>query len=316
MTDLKFGFFLPHVPSPGLETLALKADVAGFDFICCDDHLMSPFSSMAPDFEGCYEAWTTMAYLAGKTKSVKLSHMVLVPTFRGPAVLARMASTLDVLSGGRLILTTGAGWFQKEFEAYHIPWEGHKERIGREREALQIIRALWTEDVVTFHGKYYSLTEADSFPRPLQKPCPPIWVGGDSKQSMNVAAELGDGWLMHGHYPEEVDRMIARMRPLLGQKADDFVFGTALFALMGPTREKADEKLRKVIPEKTWNDFMNADIRKEIKHRISGPPQDFVGRLRQYQAAGVNRIILIFLDPADVDLFVKEVLPEFRNTGG
>ena len=310
---MEFGFFIPHAPREAVEMLARKADAAGFDFMCCDDHLMSPFADMTPDFEGCYEAWTLMAYLAGKTKNIQLSHMVLVPSFRGPAQLAKMAATLDLLSQGRLNLTVGAGWYQREFEAYNIPWERHKERIEREREAIQIIRSLWSGDAVSFEGKYYSLKEATVYPRPVQHPAPPIWIGGDSKQSMELAAELGDGWLMHGHSPEEVGKMISRIKPLLGTKADGFGFGTAHFLLLGADKEAADKKLRQIIPETTWNDFMKARIRQEIRHRISGSPAECVERLKQYAQAGISRLILVFLDPADIDLFIKEILPEVKN---
>jgi len=309
---MELGFFLPHVPSDILEMMAIKADAVGFDFMCCDDHLMSPFAPMKPDFAGCYEAWTTMAYLAGKTQNIKLSHMVLVPSFRGPAVLANMAATLDILSGGRLILSVGAGWFQREFKAYDIPWEQHSGRIQREREAIQIIRSLWKEERVSFRGEYYRLEEASLQLKPLQKPAPPIWVGGDSRQSMELAAELGDGWLMHGHAPEEVDRMVSKITPMLAEKAKDFALGTAHFISIGPSREEAYQKMRRIIPPETWKDFMQAPIQKEIKNRISGSSRQCLSQLEQYAEAGLSHLILVFLDPGDVEIFVKEVLPDFR----
>ena len=310
---MELGFFLPHVPKDILEMMAIKADSGGFDFMCCDDHLMSPFAPMKSDFDGCYEAWTTMAYLAGKTQNIKLSHMVLVPSFRGPAVLANMAATLDILYGGRLILSVGAGWFQREFEAYDIPWEQHSGRIQREREAIQIIRSLWAEERVSFKGEYYRLKEALLQLKPLQKPAPPIWVGGDSRPSMELAAELGDGWLMHGHAPEEVDRMVSKITPMLADKAKDFALGTAHFISIGPSREEAYQKMRRIIPPETWNDFMQAPIQKEIKNRISGSSRQCLSQLKQYAEAGLSHLILVFLDPGDVDIFVKEVLPDFRQ---
>jgi len=313
---MKLGFFLPQVPQKVFEDMAIRAETEGFDFMCCDDHLMSPFAPMRPDFDGCYEAWTAMAYLAGKTERIKLTHMVLVPSFRGPGLLAKMGATLDLLSGGRLILTVGAGWHEKEFRAYRIPWEKHAERIEREREAIRIIRSLWQEGAVNFKGKYYSLNEATSYPKPLQKPSPPIWVGGDSRKSMELAAELGDGWLMHGHSPDEVSRMVSRIMPMLGDKVGDFAIGTAHFVVMGQSREEGYEKMRRIIPQESWDDFMKARIRQEIRHRIAGSPRECLFRLREYAEAGVTHLILIFLDPGDVDLFVKEVLPALKNSDG
>jgi probable F420-dependent oxidoreductase len=306
---MEYGFFLPHVPPHVLETMAVSAEKAGFDLLYTDDHLMSPFADMTPDFQGCYESWTSMAYLAGKTGRIRLSHMVLVPGFRGPALLAKMAATLDLLTSGRLDLTVGAGWYEKEFHAYDIPWEKHKERLMREREAVQLIRALWTEGEVTFEGRYYQLRQATVFPKPYQQPHPPIWIGGDSRRSRELAAELGDGWLMHGHAPLEIEKLIAGIMPLLAGRKGEFGFGTAVFCLMGENKDVAESKLRRIIPDHTWNDFMKARIRDEIRWRIVGTPDDCRARINEYAAAGVTRLILIFLDPADVEWFSRDVLP-------
>ena len=246
---MELGFFLPHLPKNLFEKMALQAEASGFNFICCDDHLMSPFLNEGSDDLGCYEAWTAMAYLAGKTRNIRLSHMVLVPSFRGPAVLANMAATLDLLSDGRLNLTVGAGWYQREFEAYNLPWEKHSLRIQREREAIQVIRALWTGQRVDFSGDFYQLRGAQLNPRPLQRPAPPIWVAGDSRPSMELAAELGDGWLMHGHAPQEVERLVAKLQPMLGDKADCFSVASAHAIVMGTDTSAADEKLHRLIPE-------------------------------------------------------------------
>ena len=267
---MELGFFLPHLPREAFINLAISAENIGFDFICCDDHLMSPFEPEETDF-GCYEAWTSMAYLAGKTEKIRLSHMVLIPSFRGPALLANMGATLDLLSGGRLILTIGAGWFEKEFNAYNIPWEGHNGRIKREREAVKIIQSLWKGTYTSFDGEFYQLS-----PKPVQKPAPPIWISGDSTPRMELAAELGDGWQLHGHSPEEVSRMISRIAPLLDKGKEDFAVGSSHVVIMDKDKEKAYTKLRKMIPPETWDRFMTADIRLEIKHRISGSPEDCI----------------------------------------
>lgn len=309
---MELGFFVPHLPREGFVNLAMKAESIGFDFICCDDHLMSPFEPGDTGF-GCYEAWTAMAYLAGKTEKIRLSHMVLVPGFRGPALLANMGATLDVLSGGRLILTVGAGWFEREYEAYHLPWEGHDARIKREREAVKIIQALWTENHVSFEGQFYKVKDATLSPKPLQKPTPPIWISGDSKPSMELAAELGDGWQLHGHSPEEVSRMISRIRPLLGKGKEDFGVGSAHVVILDKDKEEAYAKLKRMIPPETWDRFMTADIRLEIKHRISGSPKECIERIKEYRETGLNRLIFIFFDPNDIDLFAREVLPEIRD---
>ncbi len=309
---MKIGFFLPHVTPDIFFHIARQADRAGVDFICCDDHLMSPFSDMAPDFEGCYEAWTAMTYVAGKTEKIGISHMVLIPGFRHPAVLAKMTATLDHLSKGRLTLTVGAGWNKREFEAYGLTWEDHAGRMRRLGEEIRIIKALWSEGPVDFNGRYYTLKKAEVLPKPWRGR-PPILVGGDSKRTMALAAELCDGWLMHGHDPDETARMIRHIRPMIKGREDDFIIGSAHFILIGDGRAEADQKLKRIVPEQTWSDFMKAGIRKEIRSRISGTADECLRRIDEYREAGLSRIVLVFLDPRDIDVFLTDVLPGIRN---
>ena len=311
---MDFGCFLPNVPPVFLKDIAVKADSLGFDCLWGSDHLMSPFPPAIPDFPGYYEAWTTISYLAGMTQNVKLSHQVLVTSFRHPGILANMASTLDHLTEGRLILTTGAGWYQKEFDAFDIPWGKHSERIEREREAIQIIKSLWTDEVVSFEGQYYRLKAARSEPKPFQKPCPPVWIGGDSRRTMELVAELGDGWLMHGHSPEEVNTMISKIDPLLGDRSGKITFATSVFMVMAPTKEEADQKIHQIMPRDLIKSLMDAPARQEVRHKVLGPPEACIARLQQYVDAGIGHLVLIFIDPSDMERFAKEVLPEFESS--
>lgn len=313
---MKLGFFLPHSDREIFEATALRAEAAGFDFLCCDDHLMSPFAPEDEEDFGCYEAWTAMAYLAGKTRTIGLSHMVLVPTFRGPALLAKMAATLDQLSNGRLILALGAGWYEREFEAYDLPWEEHRERIAREREAVQVIRALWTEPQVAFDGRYYRLRGASVGLKPLQESGPEIWIAGDSRPSMELAAELGDGWMLHGRRPEEATRMIGAIEPLLQGREDAFEIALSVAVVIDKDEGTARDRLRGMIPPSVWELFMKADIKKEIQGGIYGPPEHCLDQIRAYAKAGVTSLTVIFFSPRDVDVFSAEVLPGVRAVEG
>lgn len=306
---MKLGLFLPHIANPVFEQMALKAETLGFEFICCDDHLMSPFEPEGSEGFGCYEAWTAMSYLAGRTRRVGLNHMVLVPAFRGPGLLAKMAATLDQLSGGRLTLTVGAGWFQKEYDAFQIPWEKHSRRIAREREAVQVIRSLWTQPRVTFEGDFYKLRDATVNPKPLQKPSPPIVISGDSRPSMELAAEMGDGWMMHGRPPQEAQRLITAIRPLLGAKAEKFEIASAVVVVLEKDEQSARQKLHGRIPRAIWDRFMQADIKKEIRGGIYGPPTRCCHELKAFAESGITSLTLIFMDPGDIDRFASEVLP-------
>jgi alkanesulfonate monooxygenase SsuD/methylene tetrahydromethanopterin reductase-like flavin-dependent oxidoreductase (luciferase family) len=307
---MQLGFFLPHLPPEIFIQMALRAEASGFDSIWCDDHLMSPFSSDGGDDFGCYEAWTAMAYLGGVTTKIRLSHMVLIPTFRGPAVLAHMAATLSRLSAGRLIVTVGAGWYQPEFEAFDLPWEAHAQRIEREREAVQVIRSLWHESGVDFAGRHYRLRNATVAPKPLQSEIPPIWISGDSKRSMVLASELGDGWMFHGRRPEATARMVAAIKPLLGETASSFNIATANVVAFGADEKAALAKLRSLIPQATWERFQHADIKKEIQGGAYGSPERCLSHLKAQEEAGVTSMTLIFFDPQDVDIFIREVMPE------
>jgi probable F420-dependent oxidoreductase len=184
-----------------LREIATAADTHGFSSIGVHDHLLNPQGSSPGGREmperfryGVLEAWTTLSSLATVTKRARLTNAVLCNLFRYPAVLAKMASTLDLASGGRVTLALGAGWFRGEALAYGIPWKPYKARVQMLRESLQLIKRLWTEDEVTFAGKHYRIEKGILSPKPIQKPRPPIVVGGSSESIMRVAVEEADGW--------------------------------------------------------------------------------------------------------------------------
>lgn len=314
--SLELGFFVPPVAPEQFIQMALRAEEVGYDFVTCDDHMIYPFGAPFGEEDkdyGIHEAWTAMAYIAGATKKIKVSHMVLIPTFRGPGLVAKMGATLDLFSGGRMDLSVGAGWFDREYKAYGFTWLDHKQRIEREREEVQIIKALWTEPRVSFAGKYYQLKNAEVTPKPLQKPAPPIWIGGDSRRSMKLAAELGDGWLVHCHQPNEIDRMFKNIRPMLGDRAENFGLGAATFVIMGSDPEDATRKMKRLITPEIWERFQAAGIRHELNNRVSGNAQQCLDRLKAYEAVGMTRLILIFLDPEDSERFAQDVLPHLRQ---
>jgi probable F420-dependent oxidoreductase len=313
--SLELGFFIPSVPPQISTQMALQAERDGFDFITCDDHLSNPFAPMQEGVEdyGIHEAWTQMSFLAGATSSIHVSHMVLVPTFRGPALLAKMAATLDHLSGGRMDLTIGAGWYEQEYRAFGFPWEERPQRIAREREEVQIIRSLWTEDSTTFDGEFYQLKDAAIMPKPLQQPGPRIWISGDSKYSMQLAADLGDGLLVHGHQPEAIARMRAALGNMLGDRLYEFGFGMAAFVVIAADEQQATAKVEKMISPQARESFKKAGIRHELNNRISGSVQQCLEKIKEYQRIGLTRLITIFIDPNDAKLFAAEILPQLRQ---
>ena len=173
-----------------VERIALEGEKAGYDSIWTSDHFFLDENSEA---RNCMEAWALLAALAVKTEKIRLGTLVTCNSYRYPAVLAKVAATVDMISGGRLFFGIGAGWKEIEYTAYSIPFPPLKERMDRMEQAVQIIRLLWTEPRVTFKGKYYTIKDAVSAPKPVQKPMPPILIGGGGeKRTLKMVATYAD----------------------------------------------------------------------------------------------------------------------------
>ncbi|HEX4203436.1 MAG TPA: TIGR03560 family F420-dependent LLM class oxidoreductase [Ktedonobacteraceae bacterium] len=162
-----------------------------FEHAWLNDHFMG-LGSTPP---GPYlESWTLLAALAAQTQRLRIGVMVTDNTYRQPAVLAKMAATVDVVSHGRLNFGIGTGWSEQQHRAYGIPLPTPGERVRRLGEACELIRRLWSEPTVTFEGRYYQLHEAPCDPKPVQKPCPPFAIGGEGEQTLQVIARYADIW--------------------------------------------------------------------------------------------------------------------------
>lgn len=175
-----------------LDRLWRAADRLGFEEIWDYDHFYGPTEDTDPTFEG----WTALAALAAVTTRARIGCLVSSVTFRNPAVLANMAVTVDHVSGGRLNFGIGAGWRAPEHRGYGIPFPGPGTRVAMVDEALTVIRKLWTEDSVTFRGRFFTLEDALCAPKPVQRPHPPIAVGGSEPKMMRVIARHADVWNM------------------------------------------------------------------------------------------------------------------------
>ncbi len=150
------------------------------------------------------EGWTALAALARDTARIRLGTSVLCNSYRHPSVLAKMAATLDVISEGRLDLGLGAGWFKREFEAYGIPFPPAGERVSALSEALEVIKTIWTEPNPVYAGRFYTLDGAICDPPPVQKPHPPLWVGGEGDRVQRIAAHSAQGINIRWWPPEKV----------------------------------------------------------------------------------------------------------------
>jgi F420-dependent oxidoreductase-like protein len=214
-TNLTFGTFIPqgwkgeyqNISDPQDQwkrtvDLAVLAEELGFDSVWVYDHF---HNVPKPIHSTMFECWTVMAAISQRTTRVRLGQMVSCNAYRHPSVVAKITSTIDVISGGRLDLGIGAGWYEHEYKGYGFNFGAPKERIGMLREGVEIIRSMWTEADTTYDGKYYQLSGAQCDPKPLQKPNPPIWIGGGGEQlTLRVVARLGDWANFGGGAPIEV----------------------------------------------------------------------------------------------------------------
>jgi len=165
--------------------IACLAEKYCLDSLWMSDHLM--YTTLD---KGSLEVFASLAAVAARTRRMTVGTKVLCAPFRHPSLIAKTGVTLDIISNGRFILGIGAGWYEREFEAFGFPFENRANRI---RETVEIVKMLWTKSVVDYEGKYYRISKAESLPKPLQKPHPPIWIGAEGPRMLKLTAELGDG---------------------------------------------------------------------------------------------------------------------------
>lgn len=189
MQTIKFSLFLPTGDFAETRAAAEWADAHGFDAVSMNDHFFSPFGSpKAPQLE-CF---TTLSAIAAVTRRVRLMPTVTAMSFRHPPMLAKTASTLDQISNGRLVLGLGAGWQRNEYDAHGYPYPSNVERLDQLREGIQLIKAMWTQEEPTYRGRYFSIEKAYNHPRPVQRPHPPIMVGGSGSKLLPITAAEAD----------------------------------------------------------------------------------------------------------------------------
>lgn len=213
---MKYGFTLPGrgpLATPdSLATLARRGEELGFDLVLFGDHIVVPrhIVSTYPYTEGgefpgstsgvAMEQLTVLAFLAGQTRTIRLATSVIIVPHRNPLVAAKALATLDVLSKGRLVVGVGVGWMREEFEALGLP--PFEERGAVTDEYIRAFKELWTSDNPTFAGQYCRFSDVTFLPKPVQKPHPPIWVGGESRRALRRTAQLANGWYPIGSNPQ------------------------------------------------------------------------------------------------------------------
>jgi probable F420-dependent oxidoreductase len=229
---MKYGFTLPGrgpLATPdNLATIARRGEELGYDFVLFGDHIVVPRQIASPypytetgEFPGsasgeAMEQLTVLAFLAGQTRTIRLVTSVIIVPHRNPLVAAKALATLDVLSKGRLVVGVGVGWMREEFEALGLP--PFDERGAVTDEYIRAFKELWTSDNPNFEGKYCRFSNISFLPKPVQKPHPPIWVGGESRRALRRTAELGNGWYPISSNPQfplgDPEQLAARLQRL------------------------------------------------------------------------------------------------------
>lgn len=297
-----------HPPQEQLD-LARASEALGYDALWCGDHL---------SFHGqYYEALTLLAAYAAVTTRIKLGTGVYLLALRPPAVAAKQAATVDQFSGGRLIFGVGVGGENpKEFEVVGVP---HRERGARVNEAIEVIRALWRDTPATFRGRFTSFEGVSLDPKPVQRPGPPIWIGGRSDAALARAGRQGDGWMSYAVQSARYAQSLAKIRAAAqaaGRSLDGFTASHLAFVTMGRDHEAARDTWVRILSRRYNQDFGPLAER----YGIFGTAAQVLEQLAAFVDAGCRYFVISAIADPDrqreqIEAFAAEVVPRLRERG-
>lgn len=293
-----------------LLAVALKAEELGFGAFFRSDHYLHMSGDGLP---GPTDAWTTLAGLARDTSTIRLGTLMTSATFRHPGVLAIQVAQVDAMSGGRVELGLGAGWFGAEHSAYGIPFPDTKERFSRYAEQLELITGLWDTPVgerYAFEGTHYQLSDSPALPKPAQavgsRSRTPILIGGlGKKQTPALAARYADEFNLPFVDLETTTAQFARVRAAceeIGRDPEELVWSNALVLCVGADEAEVERRAAVIGREA-------AELR---ENGLAGTPDEVIAKIKAYEAAGAQRIYLQVLDLSDLahlELVAAEVMP-------
>lgn len=307
MGPIRFGLFFPQVglPFPAIRERALLADRLGYDAMFFVDHM---WARGLPAIDHL-EVWTLLTAIASATERIRIGALVVCNSYRNPALLAKMATSLDVISNGRLIFGIGAGWMEEEYAAYGYSFPRPRVRIEQLDEALEIVKRMFTQPTATFEGKYYAVREAVNNPKPVQQPHPPILIGGaGEKLLLPLVARHADIWNCPNNRSRELPRLLDVVREncvRIERDANEIEVSEQCIVVLG--RNDADVRRRYDIALRTIGRTFDIE-----GGGFCGTPAAVAEQLRKRVAQGVTFFTFLSSDfhaPESLELFASEVIP-------
>lgn len=320
MAHVTFGTFIPQGWKMELASIedpqdkwakaveiAVLAEELGYDSLWVYDHF---HNVPVPANEAMFECWTTIAAISQRTSRIRLGQMVGCNGYRNPGLLAKITSTVDVISGGRLDWGIGAGWYDGEFTGYGYEFPTPKVRIGMLRESVEIVKAMWTEAEVTYEGEHYQLAGAQCDPKPVQSPHPPIWIGGGGEQlTLRVVARHAT----HSNFGGKPHEWAHKAEVLKGHCAAigrDYDEITKTWSPEVFVRETEAE-----VAEAGSRSFWGEPQDSWTEGNLVGTPEQVCEKIRTYLDLGCTGFVPWTSDYPETEtlrLFAEQVMPEFR----
>ena len=301
----------PHGQWEFVLRQAQRAEALGFDSVWLMDHLQP---STQPDLP-LLECWTTTAALAATTTRIRLGQMVTCNSYRPPALLAKMAACVDAIADGRLELGIGAGWFRPEYDTWGFDYPSTSVRLDMLEEAVNVIRAIWTESPVHFLGRYYKLDGVDMAPKPVQRPHPPIWIGSSGeRKGLRIVAALADGWNTAGSVQHFADKhaVLRSHCDAIGRDTAEITTSWKGDVVCGATERDVEQMLGPAL--ESWQARGFAEYGSAETYRrdhLVGTPAQIIERIAAYRAAGCQYFVCDLFDTDEgLDRLAEDVLPQ------
>lgn len=342
---MRFGYWLPvfggwlrNVEDEGMDAswpyvsrLARRSEEIGFDLTLIAELNLNDIKGMdAPSLD----AWSTAAALAAVTERLEL--MVAVrPTFHQPALLAKQAANIDRISGGRLSLNVVSSWWATEAKKYGVKFDEHDDRYARTEEWLAVVDGMWKKPEFSFKGKYYEVEDAILEPKPLSRPRPTVYAGGESPAAKKLISSQCDAWITHGDPPDIIGPKVDDMRARREQAGlAPMSFGAAGFAVVRPTEREVQQELERITDVRenargyaNYQDWIqNTRLERQVsiedysvsnrglRSGLIGTPEQVAERILEFERAGLDLLLLQFSPQLEeMERFAEEVIPLVRS---